>query len=54
MMGKWEPFDVIGITRAGEALKALRINKPQYLWRTKKVGGLAGLFSHVRIEKKKR
>ena len=53
-MVKWEPFTVIGVHEAPAALKALRKNKPQYSWRSKKVGGMAGMFAFLRIEKRKK
>lgn len=53
-MVKWEPFATIGATKASDALKALRKNKPEYLWRSRKVGGMAGMFAFLRIEKRRK
>jgi hypothetical protein len=52
MAKKWKPYAVIPVRDKDSTLKALRKNKPQFQWRTKKSSGMAGMFSYIRIEKR--
>ena len=53
-MAKWEPFEVVSKHELSRSLKALRINKPGYSWRSKPSTGLAGMFAFVRIERRRK
>ena len=55
-MAKWEPFTVIRPREKESVLKALRKNKPQYLWRTKKASMGRGwdFAAFLRVEKRRK